>query len=119
MTKRKIKKKNIIISLCFVIFLVILFLSVHFILINKSKDSKIIGTWTTDGNTIYEFKKGGIGTLILPLSKYKFAYEIEEDKISIDFENNELIDSEYTFSFDNNRLILKGSRGTFTFTKKD
>lgn len=113
MKKRKIKlKKKIIIFVVIILFILI------FILYKNNLSNKLIGTWTIDNNTTYEFKKNNTGKLIVSLSEYKFKYKIKNNKLYIDFENNKSNDSEYKYKFINNKLILSNENGIFTFTKK-
>lgn len=113
MKKRKIKKKPIII-LAIIIVLIVVSLVIIF---RPNQNNKLIGKWTTDNVTIYEFKKDYTGVLEVSLSKYEFTYEIKENTLYIDFKNPTSTDSEYTYSFKGDKLILKGKNGTFTFTK--
>ena len=88
---------------------------------NNFKENSLIGLWTTDGVTIYEFKDNGKGILKLPLSEYEFSYKIDENKLHIDFESEETTDSDYEYYFENDNLILKGfnrTRGTYYFYKQ-
>jgi len=112
---KKYKNKNIALIILIIITLVLIIILLFKLKPNKNK---IIGTWTTDGVTIYEFKKHNKGILTLPLSSYKFTYKIDDDKLFIDFENENSADSQYNYSIDNGKLTLKGDKGTFIFTKK-
>ena len=110
-------KKKIIIIL-----VIVLFIAVSLIIIFSKKENaprnKLVGTWTTDGVTIYQFDKDNTGKLIVSLGEYEFTYKIDDDKLYIDFKNEESTDSEYTYVFEDNRLVLKGDNGIFTFIKK-
>ena len=121
MKKNKKKRKiGIIIPICILLFGISIMMLIISSFIDRSNLSdKFVGKWTTDGVTIYEFKKDNTGTLILPLSNYKFSYKVEKDKLFIDFENEKSIDSKYTYSFDNGKLVLKGSNGKFVFKRRD
>jgi len=116
MKKIKLKKKYIIILVSVI---AILFLTCVIFVIPKHKEESknIIGTWTTDGVTIYQFNENGIGKLIVPLSDYDFTYKIENDSLSIDFKNEKSIDSKYIYYFEEDNLILGGSNGKFIFKK--
>lgn len=123
------KKKSILPKLIILILIIaIAVCCIIFIpkIIDNSKqnklENKIIDSWTTDGYTVYEFYKDNKGALVLPIGNYNFSYKIEGNKISIDFENEESIDSDYEFSFEDEKLILKGinnTSGTYTFTKNE
>jgi len=78
----------------------------------------IIGTWTTDGVTVYEFNKNKTGKLILPLSEYDFDYEINDNRLHIEFKHNS-IDSDYIISFEDKKLILIEGKIRYVFTKKE
>ena len=86
---------------------------------NKSQDNRFIGTWISYGGTIYEFNKDNTGIMKLPLSEYKFKYKIDDNILIIDFENENAIDTEYKFSFDNNKLILENENVIFNLSKKN
>ena len=122
----KKKKKGIISKLIVLIVLVaIIICSIIFIsrTINNVKQyNKILGSWTTDGYTVYEFYEKNKGALVLPIATYDFTYKIEENRVYIDFQNEKSIDSDYEFSFKNEKMILKGinkTSGTYTFTKNE
>ena len=114
---KKIKIKRfilLIISIIAILFLI-------FVIIKKpeekEKSKTIIGTWTTDGVTNYQFNKNGTGILIVPLSEYEFTYKMEDDSLLIDFKNEKSTDSKYKFYFEDEKLILEGTNGKFTFKK--
>ena len=82
---RKLKIKKILILICLVI---VVCLALVFLFKGKSRvENKFIGLWTTDGVTIYEFKKDNTGVLKVSLSDYEFEYEIKDNKLYIDFKN--------------------------------
>ena len=119
--KMKIKKFNLFILLL-IIFVVSLF---SFIIIFGRKNTienkysnKIKGEWTTDGVTVYNFNDDNTGEMILPLSKYKFDYVIKKDTLFIDFVNKKSEDIKYTYSFEDNKLILESNNGKFVFKRK-
>ncbi|MBR6044119.1 MAG: hypothetical protein IKP47_00645 [Ruminococcus sp.] len=79
----------------------------------------IVGTWTIDGVTTYRFDEGGEGAMILPLDSYEFRYTIEDDKITIDFKDDALIDKDYTYKKFWSTLTLKeGSEVEHKMTKQ-
>lgn len=110
--KRKIKKRNVLLILAIIIVIVFFIFK-----INSSKNI-IIGTWKSDGGTIYEFKKNNHGVMKTFLSQYKFKYKIKDNILSIDFEDEKAIDTDYEYSCEKKKCIFKSDRGTFTFTKK-
>lgn len=87
----------------------------------KVTDERLIGAWTTDGTTVYEFENNGRGTMKVPSSEYKFTYVTNNNKIYIDFESDKATDSDFEYTFEEDKLIFKGIKsttGTYTFTKK-
>ena len=113
--KVKIKKKPIIVMIVIIIIVIVTLLLI--LLFNNSRN-ELIGTWVTEGGIIYEFKEKHEGVMKTSLSDYKFTYKIKDNIISIDFVEKKAYDSDYEYSFENSKLILKGNRGTFTFIKK-
>ena len=77
----------------------------------------LIGKWTTDGNTVYEFNEGGKGTLIVPVAKLPFTYKLENNQLFIDFENEDSEDSSYSYIIEDNKLSIQNSNGTFVFSR--
>ena len=114
MKKRKLKKKFLIIVTS--LFALVAIISLIMIL-KKPSAPKIVGSWTTDGVTIYRFNKDNTGSLIVSLSEYEFTYKIDDNKIYIDFDNERSVDSTYEYTLEKDKLTLKGERGTFVFTK--
>ena len=87
----------------------------------KTTDERIVSTWTTDGTTVYEFESNGKGTMKVPSAEYKFTYVLNDNKMYIDFESDRATDSDFEYSFEGDKLILKGIKsttGTYTFTRK-
>ena len=64
----KLKRKIIIIIV--VVITIIILISGYLLLTNK-KNNKLIGFWTIDGYTNYEFLKNNKGNLVLPHKKMK------------------------------------------------
>ena len=125
---RKKKKSKLPILVFLILVVAIIVCCIIFIpkLKEKSQQNKLekqlLGSWTTDGYTVYEFYEDGKGVLKIPMADYSFSYTIDENKVSIDFENEKSIDSDYEFSFEDEKLILKGinkTSGTYTFTKNE
>ena len=98
----------------FVIMLaVLLALLIGIVLILRSCNSHrdIIGRWDLDGRTVYEFRKGGKGTLVLSTSQYEFTYEIDDDVIFIDFIDQRALDARYTYEVKGEVLFVTGGPG--------
>ena len=116
MQKRKLKKKPII-MLMIIVAIIAIIISLILLTLKKSNKDSLIGSWVTQGGTVYEFKEDNKGTMIVPLSEYKFTYKINDNKLSIDYEDEKANDADYEYSIKNNKLILTGKKGTFTFTR--
>jgi len=134
--KNNRKKRNkLLLVICMVIAVILFVWVVVFIVkfkgnINKQniqseniqEEKSLIGSWTTDGVTVYEFRENGNGVLKLPLTEYMFSYKFEENKLFINFESKETRDSNYEYFFEEEKLILKGIKGTtgnYTFYKQE
>ncbi len=116
MKYRRINKKNVILCIVLIIGIILVMLGIFKVINSKNK---LIGSWTTDGVTVYEFNKNGKGKLILPLAEYEFNYKTKSNKLSIDFINDKSEDSDYTYSFKMKKLVLEGEKGVFIFSKKN
>lgn len=110
------KKKIRIMIVLIVIVLILIVLAL--VGTKKTPRAQIVGTWTTDGVTIYEFEKGNTGKLIVSLGEYEFTYKITDDTLEIDFENERSSDAKYTYKIEENKLILRGDNGTYTLIRK-
>ena len=73
---------------------------------------RIAGTWNLDGTTTYEFDGNGTGAMVLPSISYDFTYMINGDRLVIDFANEILQDSTYTFLVEDGTLTMIGGEGT-------
>ncbi len=113
MKKKKRLKKEVAIGLIIVSTTTLLISS---IMIIKNTKNFFIGKWISEGGIIYEFKRNNSGIMKTPLSEYKFTYKVSDKIISINFEDEKNIDTNYEYSFENNKCIMKSDRGLFTFT---
>lgn len=115
MKKNKQNKKMLLIGI-----IIIVIIAVLIFLVFKLKNSKniFLGTWQSEGGTIYEFKKNKEGVMKTSLSEYKFIYKIENNIISIDFDDKKAIDTDYEFSCKKDKCEMKSDRGTFIFNKQ-
>lgn len=83
----------------------------------------LIGSWQLDAATVYVFEKDGQGSMKLPLSQNPFTYSVEENVISIDFEDPAMADRSYTYAIEGDTLTmtvrsLTGDEDvTYTFTR--
>ena len=113
--KKKIKKSGKLIiafGLVTIIFIILILL----LIFRGNKDS-IVGKWTTERGTIYQFNNDNSGVMSIPIADYPFTYKINDNKIFVDFENESSVDTEFEFSFDGDKLLLTSKNGTFTFTR--
>lgn len=115
MKNKKRLKKELAIGLIIVSVIILLISSIMLI---KIFNNPFIGTWISEGGTIYKFKINNSGIMKTSLSEYKFTYKVSDKIISIDFEDEKNIDTNYEYSFKKNKCIMKSDRGSFTFTKK-
>ena len=79
------------------------------------------GTWDLDGITVYQFDGKGNGALKLPDNTYSFTYKMKDNNLSIDFESESARDITYTFTVENEKLLLvsteKDKEITYELTK--
>ena len=62
----------------------------------------------------------GKGILRIPSDDYAFTYIVHSNKLYIDFEDEDSIDLNFIFSFENGDLVLQGikeSSGTYRFKR--
>lgn len=112
----KLKRKIIIIIV--VVITIIILISGYLLLTNK-KNNKLIGFWTIDGYTNYEFLKNNKGNLVLPHKKMKFTYKIKDNKICIDFKDEKTIDKCYEYNFEGKKLVIRDiNNNVFNLQKK-
>ena len=78
---------------------------------SQSKDS-IVGTWLYADGTKYQFDDDMTGGMFVGDYKYAYTYTISGNELSIDYSNDEVHDSVYTFSFEDGKLKLNGGKGT-------
>lgn len=91
--------------------LAILLICISIIVIAFTKDKGNIndilyGNWNLDDVTEYYFDGQGNGSLNLPDKAYSFTYEIKDDELSIDFENENARDITYKFVINGNDLTI-------------
>ena len=67
----------------------------------------LAGTWTIDGVTSYQFKKGTTGALILPEHKYAFKYTLEENELTLKFESAKIKKAVFQVSLEGDTLIFE------------
>ena len=116
MKKKKMKLKKPFKCLIFV-FVILLVCGIGYYLFQLF-DNPLIGSWVSSGGTVYQFNRNGKGVMIVPTSSYDYTYEIEGDKLTIDYVSDKANDAKYTYTIEKDKLTLKGDRGTFKFTKE-
>lgn len=108
--KRRKRQRAVIVSL-----LALLFIVLVIVLICKGcsgRTDALAGKWDFDGTTAYEFDGKGVGTMVLPSVSYDFKYEINGNELYIDFINESVHDSTYSFTVQTNTLTLVGGNDT-------
>ena len=115
-SKRKAeqKKKKIIISVIVAIIIIIFLVCVF-----RENKNPLVGKWSTDKGTVYEFNKDKTGKLSIAIGEYEYKYEIKKNKVFVDFDGENSIDTEFTFKIEKGSLVLESSNGKFTFKKID
>lgn len=84
-------------------------ISIIVIVFTKDKGNTndiLYGNWNLDDVTEYYFDGQGNGSLNLPDKAYSFTYEIKDDELSIDFENENARDITYKFVINGNDLTI-------------
>ena len=113
----KLKRKTLIISV--VVITIVIIISGCLLLTNKG-NNEIIGFWTIDGYTNYEFLEHDKGNLVLPHKKIEFTYKIKDNTICIDFKDENAIDKCYEYNFEGKELIIRDSNNNvFNLKKKN
>ena len=108
--KRRKRQRAVIVSLLALLFVVLII-----VLICKGcsgRTDALAGKWDFDGTTACEFDGKGVGTMVLPSVSYDFKYEINGNELYIDFINESVHDSTYSFTVQTNTLTLVGGNDT-------
>ena len=103
-----------------VVIIVFSLLIVTFISLNLShgKADALKGMWSYDAVTVYNFDGKGNGELILPSAQYTFTYSLKNDALHIDFADEKVRDTVYTFSIEKEDLTLTAADGETQFHLK-
>lgn len=121
--KKRARRQRQIAILCLTIVAVIIFIAMILFIKKSLGSDKLQGTWVLDESTSYQFDGDENGAMLISDSKYRFTYEIKKDKLFIDYENDILVDGEYTFKVKKDVLTLIGGEGTsgntYELNKKD
>lgn len=118
--RKKQRKRQGLFLVSVVVILLLLIALLVAVLKSCREDSTLIGKWSIDGITVYEFSSDGKGAMILPSETYGFTYTLKENKISIDFESEFATDKNYTYEIKDSKLTLKGEGkygGTYEMTR--
>ena len=70
------------------------------------------GSWTPDGTAVYIFDGKGQGSLSLPLSAHDFRYTVRKDFLRIDFLEESMTDTGYSWTRAGDTLWLDTNTGT-------
>ena len=106
--RKRQRRKRIRTGIIALLVLAVLIIGIVLICKSCSADKSIVGTWDYDTVTVYRFDKGGKGALELPNGSYEFSYNINGDKLTIDFISNSATDSIYVYTVNNDTLTLVG-----------
>ena len=112
------RKLKLIMIIAIIIIIIVFVIAIFLIFKNINQKNIFLGTWESGGGTIYEFKENNEGIMKTSLSEYKFTYKIKDNILSIDFEIERAIDTDYEFTCEENKCNMKSNQGTFVFTKK-
>lgn len=110
--KRKNKTKMTLLGVgCGIISAALIFVAVWAVFLRDGKNitgkgGSLYKEWKIDSTTHYRFEEGGRGALVLPSEEFPFSFRIEENRISIDFDDESCIDKNYTFSVIGDILTL-------------
>lgn len=127
--QKRMRKRKIQFCLVVVALLVTMLVFVIVVINNKVlKNKKYVleGTYVYEDNTEYEFdgKQNGCLCVVVDGEEYQFdyTYKTEDNRLYIDFENEEVTDITYEYSLDGNKLTLSGKEGSaggsYELTKK-
>ena len=73
----------------------------------KASVEDLAGTWTVDGVTTYQFDADGKGAMILPKHTYSFMFTVEDDLLSLQFENSRIGKADFSFAIIGDILKLE------------
>ncbi|MBQ9679574.1 MAG: hypothetical protein IJV48_02690 [Ruminococcus sp.] len=79
--------------------------------------SELEGKWSFDGNTIYMFNGKGRGIMLTAIDNYTFMYSAEGGKLIVDFDIDDAMDSEYTYTLSGEKLIMTRGGVDYEFDK--
>ena len=74
---------------------------------SETAQADITGFWTLDGTTNYRFDEDGTGALVLPEHEFSFSYTVEEDELTLEFNDAGIDTTVFTFTLEDDTLILQ------------
>ena len=110
--RRKARQKRLVIFSCLVAVTIAITYTVILALLPKSDLEVVKGTWVYDPYTKYEFDGNGNGCMCLEDLHYKYTYDISDNELTLDFEDEAVHDCTYTFEVKDNILTMIGKEGT-------
>lgn len=98
-------------------FVILLILSMILTIHSCVTRNPIVGKWSLDQMTSYVFYEEGNGALVVPRGKYTFDYTLDGNILSIDFHDENALDSNFEYEKDGDTLTLVGGnkdvKGTY------
>ena len=70
-------------------------------------DLDLTGCWSADGVTTYLFDEDGSGALILPEHRYPFSWTVEDDRLTLEFEDSSIGGIEFTITVSSGTLTME------------
>lgn len=122
--KKPVLRREIAVVLCILFLLVVItsmVLLARYLYISLFAKDELQGTWTYDNVTSYAFDGKGEGSLIVDSASYPFTYRLEEDTLSIVFENSAAENATYIYEIQEDVLMLTPENtdgaGSLSFTR--
>lgn len=82
------------------------------------RGDRLKGRWSLDGVTVYEFRGGGSGALVLDTGEYPFRYRTDGDRLTIDFVSESAADRDYTYAIEGKTLVLTSGQQRYEMTRE-
>ena len=91
----------------------------------KAKDVKteavtaeeLAGSWTIDGVTDLKFNKDGSGALSVPARQFAFSWKLEDDRLSLSFEDSAVRDVVYDVSKKGLTIVISEDGTSYTLKR--
>lgn len=77
----------------------------------------VYGSWTVDGVTDLRFNKDGSGALIVPSNEFPFIWSLEDDSLSLSFEDSAVRDVVYTVSKQGSKITITEGGTSFALKR--